>query len=220
VIVSSSPRHQYDYNVDQWQTAVIALLIISISGVFMSPVASPWQIVATIVASSALAILTWAHIIKPLWRMFQMRKPAKISCIVDRGASDIREEYIYKVEQNSEFNIEYRIDNLINFSVNEIGYCLDGDIENKPEPLSMFQPFIKKGIGKERDFDSEGHYLSNKNNYHIKIPHQRNKTGNSPIGFIYNAKEPGDYPVRIIFYTTEGDREIKTDIIIRVMSAS
>jgi len=69
---------------------------------------------------------------------------------------------------DSEVDILIWMNPRLDLVVAELQFGCIGDNESKPEPLYYFNPWVKKGVGREgRPGVDEGHYIDSANYYHI-----------------------------------------------------
>ena len=88
----------------------------------------------------------------------------------------------------------------LTFESSEWYFGCEGRLDEKPQPISHFNPFIKRGQMKELSPDtSDAHYIGSDDYYHITGSRVRSLGEVYVSGFIVKTRSPGDYEARVFF---------------------
>lgn len=116
------------------------------------------------------------------------------------------EERVIKVPAHTDkVQVDFRIRPLLTFRQQELAVSVGGDIDKKPLPLAVNNTFIKEGLLKRQSpQDNEKHYIDYNGTY--RIVSDRVHVIGTPyaIGFEFQTREPGEYPVTFKVKTENG----------------
>ena len=78
-----------------------------------------------------------------------------------------------------------------------------GVINEKPEPIKYYNPFIYKGKIEISPGGQEGHYIDSRRYYHMHESRTRTPKQVNHLGFVVQTRSSGEYEARVYFVSTE-----------------
>ncbi len=115
---------------------------------------------------------------------------------------------------NSELPILFWIKPRIVFEEIDVSFGFEGNLNEKPELIRYYNPFIYKGK-KEINPGDEGHYIDYHRYYHIKNTRIRTPAQINVQGFMIQTHGLGKYEVRVAFSGHDPNRASRLYIIVK-----
>lgn len=159
-------------------------------------------------ASAGLGVLTvglilWINWGRPWWRKRRMRRP--FAAYFGSGA---RSEWAreLRVPAHAEIDIQLWLEPRLHYTQHEIVFGFDGLPGDRPEPLRVHNSSIKVGLAKyQTPREDPGHYIDEKDAYHIRSTAERTPGNTYTLGFIVKTNSPGRYSVVLYVISDVGE---------------
>ena len=103
-----------------------------------------------------------------------------------------------------------------NYTVEDRYFGCEGDLKNKPEPVSCFNPFVLRGIRREVTLEENSdHYIDHHKYYHITRRQEFTKEEVYLGGYKIKTHGEGDFEVKYIIRTPNTVKEHELKIKVR-----
>jgi len=200
--------------------------MVALFSLFSSILPYPWNVIADVATIVSLLILcgSWAY--HNLWiKYYRRRNPADVYFLIPKESrakidyykQDTEEHYLDQLTPppNKRFKIQLLIKPKTNFYSTQIFFGCLGDEHIKPEPLAIFNQFIK-GAKEVTPEVSPNHEVDWHRFYHITNWNKSLAKGEpTTLGFILKTKREGEYPFVVFFSTPEGQGKAELKIHVK-----
>ena len=190
----------------------------------------PWSVVAAI-----MSILVFVMVVYDRYKKWKekrqlevlLKDPFETHFLIPKATQHRVDYYLQDdayhypdeltLPSDSEVDVMISMKPKLNVTLTDLQFGCKGDLESKPEPLYYFNPWVKRGVGRERHPENDpNHYVDSNGYYHI-VQHGRAwpKGEEMLSGLRMKTKKKGTYPFWVIWVMPE-ERGERTPIAIHV----
>jgi len=179
-----------------------------------------WWLAPTLSAIAAILII-WFNWGRDQLRAWRMRRGIEVHLTVAPEGGSTNWGYELHVPPEAELSIQLRLKPRFDYQQHTVIFGFRGKPDEKPEPISYLNTFIRRGLRREQSPDThDNQFVDYNGSYHLRDERPLVNTTHYSYGFVVRTKKPGRYPIVFIAITDCGEAVPTNELFLTVEERS